>query len=47
MNWKAYDRKQSQSNQGKIPAFAYRMGENLVTRVRKTNVLAETEAGNT
>jgi hypothetical protein len=23
------------------------MGENLVTRVRKTNVLAETEAGNT
>jgi len=47
MNWKRFDRKQPQFYQGKIPAFAYRMGENPVTRVRKSNVLAETEAGNT
>lgn len=47
MNWKGFDMKRSQSNQGKFPAFVYRMGENHVTRVRKTNVLAETEAGNT
>jgi hypothetical protein len=47
MNWKGFDRKQSQYNQGKIPACAYRMCENHVTCVRKTNVLAKTEAGNT
>jgi hypothetical protein len=43
MNWKGFDRKQSHSNQGTIPAFAWRMGENHVKPVRRTSVLPAIE----